>query len=75
MDVEQQQGTWTHWEGVRHGASGEGGTGSGADEEWQASTALNRKRALTSAHTRCVRTAEGTAGYDKYVRWCGRRGS
>ena len=55
MDVEQQQGTWTQMslfervEGsVRPGASGEGGTGPAAYEEWQASTALNRERALTS---------------------------
>ena len=55
MDVEQQQGTWTQpslfevGEGsVRPGASGEGGTGSAAFEEWQASTASNRERALTS---------------------------
>jgi RNA-directed DNA polymerase len=55
MDVEQQQGTWTQLslfervEGsVRPGASGEGGTGPAANEEWQASTALNRERALTS---------------------------
>ncbi len=55
MDVEQQQGAWTQLslfervEGsVRPGASGEGGTGSAAYEEWQASTALNRERALTS---------------------------
>ena len=54
MDVEQQQGTWTQLslfeEGmgsVRPGASGEGGTGPAAIEEWQASTALNRERALT----------------------------
>jgi RNA-directed DNA polymerase len=54
MDVEQQQGTWTQlslFEGVlgsvRPGASGEGGTGSAAYEEWQASTALTRRRALT----------------------------
>jgi len=33
---------------VRPGASGEGGTGPAAYEEWQASTALNRERALTS---------------------------
>ena len=32
---------------MRHGASGEGGTGSAACEEWQAATALNRERALT----------------------------
>ena len=55
MDVEQQQGTWTQMSlferregGVRPGASGEGGTGPGASEEWQASTALTRKRALAS---------------------------
>jgi RNA-directed DNA polymerase len=54
MDVEQQQGTWTQlslFEGVlgsvRPGASGEGGTGSAAYEEWQATTALTRRRALT----------------------------
>jgi RNA-directed DNA polymerase len=55
MDVERQQGTWIQLnlfergEGsVRPGASGEGGTGAAALEEWQASTALNRERALTS---------------------------
>jgi RNA-directed DNA polymerase len=55
MDVERQQGTWTQLklfeaetEGVRHGASGDGGTGAAACEEEQASTALNRERALTS---------------------------
>jgi hypothetical protein len=32
-------------------ASGEGGTGPAAFEEWQASTALNRERALTSGHS------------------------
>jgi RNA-directed DNA polymerase len=54
MDVEQQQGTWTQLslfeerEGnVRPDASGEGGTGTAAIEEWQASTASNRERALT----------------------------
>ncbi len=54
MDVEQQQGTWSQLSlfeaeagSVRHDASGEGGTGSAAPEEWQASTALNRERALT----------------------------
>jgi len=54
MDVEQQQGTWTQLslfevevDSVRHGASGEGGTGSAVHEEWQASTAWNRERALT----------------------------
>ena len=53
MDVEQQQGTWTQLRlfgeetgSVRHGASGEGGTGPAAHEEWQASAALNRERAL-----------------------------
>ena len=55
MDVERQQGTWIQLnlfergEGsVRPGASGEGGTGAAALEEWQACTALNRERALTS---------------------------
>jgi hypothetical protein len=59
MDVEQQQGMWTQlslfeWEegSVRPGASGEGGTGPAAYEEWQAFTALNRERALASDHTR-----------------------
>ena len=54
MDVEQQQGTWTQLSlfevekgSVRPGASGEGGTGPAAFEEWQASTASNRERALT----------------------------
>lgn len=54
MDVEQQQGTWSQLSlfeaeagSVRHGASGEGGTGPAAHEEWQASAALNRERALT----------------------------
>ncbi len=53
MGVEQQQGTWTQLrlfgvEGsVRPDASGEGGTGSAANEEWQTSTALTRERALT----------------------------
>jgi RNA-directed DNA polymerase len=54
MDVEQQQGTWTQLHlfeaevgSVCPGASGEGGTGPAACEEWQASTALNRERALT----------------------------
>jgi hypothetical protein len=40
------------WGSVRPGASGEGGTGPAAYEEWQASTALNRERALASDHTR-----------------------
>jgi hypothetical protein len=55
MDVEHQQGTWTQLKlfevetgSVRHGASGDGGTGAAASEEEQASTALNRERALTS---------------------------
>jgi len=54
MGVEHQQGTWTQLtlfeEGgsVCHGVSGEGGTGAAACEEGQASTALNRERALTS---------------------------
>jgi RNA-directed DNA polymerase len=54
MDVEQQQGTWSQLslfneevDSVRHGASGEGGTGSAALEERQAFTAWNRERALT----------------------------
>ena len=55
MDVEHQQGTWTQLKlfeaemgSVRHGASGDGGTEAAANEEEQASTALNRERALTS---------------------------
>ncbi len=55
MDVEHQQGTWTHLrlfeaqEGsVRHGAQGKGGTEPAACEEEQATTALNRERALTN---------------------------
>lgn len=54
MDAERQEGTWYQeslWgEGgdVRRGAGGEGGTRAAASEEWQASTALRRERALTS---------------------------
>jgi len=55
MGVEHQQGTWTQLKlfeaetgSVRHGASGDGGTEAAASEEEQASTALNRERALTS---------------------------
>lgn len=55
MGVERQEGTWYQkslWEegegDVRHGAGGEGGTGAAATEEWQAPTALERERALTS---------------------------
>jgi len=55
MGVERQQGTWYQlslFEGregcVRHGASGEGGTGSAACEESQALTASERERALAS---------------------------
>jgi RNA-directed DNA polymerase len=54
MGVEQQQGTWIQlqlfeeqMDSVRHDASGEGGTGTAADEEWQTPTASNRERALT----------------------------
>lgn len=54
MSVERQQGTWYQlslFEGregqVRHGASGEGGTGPAAHEEPQAFTASERERALT----------------------------
>jgi RNA-directed DNA polymerase len=53
MDVEQQEGTWTQLSlfeagmgSVRHGGSGEGGTGPATHEERQASTAPNRERAL-----------------------------
>jgi RNA-directed DNA polymerase len=55
MDVEHQQGTWTQLKllevetgSARHGASGDGGTEAAAREEGQASTVLNRERALTS---------------------------
>ena len=55
MDVEHQQGTWTQLKlfeaemgDVRHGASGDGGTEAAANEEGQAFTASNRRRALTS---------------------------
>ena len=53
MGAEQQRGTWYQWslfeglDDVRHDASGEGGTGAGANEEQQASTASERERALT----------------------------
>ena len=55
--MEHQQGTWVQLElklkeeekdNVRHGASGDGGTETGANEEGQVVTALNRRRALTS---------------------------
>jgi hypothetical protein len=55
---------------VRHGVGSEGGTGAAAHEESQASTALERERALTSD----VKTLEETVGYAEYVRWCGRTG-
>jgi len=72
MGAEWQQGTR---KGVRPGASGEGGTEAAAGEESQASTALNWERALArSREATRVKTAEETAGYDKYVRWCGRTG-
>jgi RNA-directed DNA polymerase len=52
--MEHQQGTWTQLKlfgvekgSVRHGGSGEGGTGTAAYEEGQAATASNRERALT----------------------------
>jgi len=55
MGVERQQGTWYQLslfdgmkDDVRHGAGGEGGTGSAAYEEPQTPTALERERALTS---------------------------
>ncbi len=58
MGVEQQQGTGyqlslQEWgeETVRHGVPGEGGTGTGAFEEQQATTASERKRALTGGST------------------------
>ena len=57
MDVEQQQGTWIQLnlfergeDSVRPGASSEGGTRPAVYEERQASTALNRERALTSEY-------------------------
>ena len=58
MGVEQQQGTayqlsLLEWrkETVRHGVPGEGGTGTGACAEQQATTASERKRALTGGST------------------------
>jgi len=54
MGMEHQQGTWTQLKlfeiegSVCHGVGGEGGTGAAACEEGQATTALNRERALTS---------------------------
>ena len=55
MDAERQQGRLrqlTLFEderaGLRHGASGEGGTGAAACEESQTSTAWDRERALTA---------------------------
>ncbi len=56
MGVERQQGagyqlSLLKWrkETARHGDPGEGGTGTGACEEQQATTASERKRALTEA--------------------------
>jgi RNA-directed DNA polymerase len=53
--MEHQQGTWTQLRlmeagagSVRHGGSGEGGTGTATREEGQGATASNRERALTS---------------------------
>ncbi len=58
MGAERQQGTGyqlslLEWEEqtVRHGVPGEGGTGTGASEEQQATTAFERKRALTGGIT------------------------
>jgi RNA-directed DNA polymerase len=55
MAREHQEGTWTQLKllevergSVRHGVSGEGGTGTATREEGQAATASNRERALTS---------------------------
>jgi hypothetical protein len=54
MEAEQQEGKWYQisWlEGLgdlRHGPSGDGGTGAVGSEERQTSTALNRERALAS---------------------------
>jgi hypothetical protein len=55
MGVERQQGTSYQLslfagteDDVRHGAGGEGGTGSAAYEEPQTPTASDRERALTS---------------------------
>ena len=55
--MEHQQGTWVQLElklmeeekdNECHGASGDGGTETGANEEGQVVTASNRRRALTS---------------------------
>ncbi len=58
MGVERQQGTAYQLsllerrkETVRPGVPGEGGTGTGASEEQQGSTASERKRALTGGST------------------------
>ena len=55
MGVERQEGRWSQlslFEGqeghVRHGGGDEGGTGAAPREEPQATTALNRERALAS---------------------------
>jgi RNA-directed DNA polymerase len=54
MEVERQEGRWyqlsyiTQLDGVRHDPSSEGGTGTAGNEESQASTALDRERALIS---------------------------
>ena len=58
MGVERRQGTvyqlsLLEWgkETVRPGVPGEGGTGTGASEEQQSSTASERKRALAGDST------------------------
>jgi len=57
----------------RHGASGEGGTGTSAREESRSPTVSDPARALTQI--RGVATLKETAGYGEYVRWCGRTGA
>ncbi len=56
MGRKRQQGTLDQLDlfearrsGVRHGATGDGGTGTGACEESQASTVWGQQRALTTA--------------------------
>jgi hypothetical protein len=77
MGVGQQQGTWTQLSlfevkegGVRPGASGEGGTGPAACEEWQTSTASNRERALTGNLTERVSERENlNRAYKMSIAW------
>ncbi len=84
MDVKRQQVSgdqlylFEELAPLRPGAGGEGGTGPAACEASQATTASIPARALTvdmpDRQVCRVTTLKETAGYDEYVRWCGRTG-